>query len=284
MKNQNNLNLDIKSKRQEMIDLMIQIYGELSDSSRAEFSKLTQKEIAKQLGIDTTRLSRFLNPTSGHIPSVNSYQKVIQRLGLILENKQIKKRFENLKSYKRQARLLKYLMPLCSIFFLTLGWFINQQTKSQQKPLETEYRLTKDERKAVMKLYAKTVQYEMILEGLIFHYSLDRGLYEDDTTGHYLKELYDKLPIIIEGNRNLLEMTKLKAEDGSYLEKLASENTDNKNMLPKIFKKLTPNLTNLKLSPNDVVNNIQRDIEGVHQKYFSLMEKDIQKKLSTFSQ
>jgi len=274
-----------ESERQKMLNLMIQSYGKLKDSPRVEFVNVTLKEIANELTYDTGQLSKILNPPSHQAPSDKIYRKVIQRLSLVVENKELKAR---LKAQAHQQQPIAWKKPLLLLSLAALlfyGWFtLNQPTNSQQKLLATEHVLTKDQRIAVMELYAKTVQYEMTLEGLIYHYSLHKGLYDKDTSGHYLAELYDRLPIIIAKNRSLLKKTKLRTEDGSYLEEIASHNTDNENALPKIFEKLTPNLTNLKLSPNDVVNNVRRDIEGVQQTYFSLMEEAIQKKLSAASE
>jgi len=271
----------------QLIKLLGQLYGSYTEQNgRINFNKQHSK-IAKDLGYDETAFSRILNPPIDKNPSAKNYQRLFIRIETKLENKQLKEQIELLKEEKtEQVKALQkenidqrkkhtgIWMLLAFLSMIAVAFGSHQMGKKQVtddiKILPQEYRLTKNQRHALNKLYAENLQYKMALEAAIFHSSMKDGIYGNEVK-HHLQESAKKLPVIITDTRNLIQDMNLKAENNTPIFDFYKEYSVNNNVQEN-FSAMIPFLINPELPTSELVDLIMKKIGSVQMHTFNKID------------
>lgn len=266
---------NINAEREEMLNLMVKHYGGFKKSNRIVFANISNKKVAEELGYDEGYLSKAINPPEGKEISSNAYKKINQRLSLIIENEELKGKLKHSEKQGNRENLLKWALVISCLALFISGWFNiqNYQTPKNNNS-NSNLKLNTEQRNEVLTLYGEAIRYKLIIEGLIFSYSLREEIYKNEPE-HYGKELKAKLPTLIKPIRSVLKRTKLQAENGQNLSDFVEEHA--RNNFDENFKELLPALTNLSLPPRNLAAIIGINIERTQNKNFEHFDKILSK-------
>jgi len=267
MKNQNQSlpNPQMNPKRQEMLDLMEQLFGRYEGDYRVNFLDTTQKEMAEELGYDPTDLNRYINPTDSK-KSNHSYERLIKRLKLSIENRQLKNQFKEAKVAKNKNKIIKFLIPVSLLFSALFGWLIGSTKNQKQQPIITKSIsvLNDNQLKAFLGLYEKNIQNEIIIEAIFYNEDDKKGMHHNAPINYANTMRNETIVGIIKANRDRVKDMGFKAKNGQLLINIIETLADNE--LEKNFELLKPHITNNSISARslagqtrDIINNAQMD-------------------------
>ncbi|MEM1326498.1 MAG: hypothetical protein AAGI23_11115 [Bacteroidota bacterium] len=242
-----------KSKREQFFHLLNHLYGDVKEQDTKGFSlgDYDSKEVAEELGYHPSQLSRLLKESLHDKTTDETYERAIQRLSSVTQNRALQEECDQMKiqldQYKRKEKVGLVAILLAGLIGLILsGWLL-------QRPQAVTYgQLSKTQREAVMELYSELMKNELTLETTLFFALLKEGVFGENVDYHY-EQLKKKGNDIVYENRKALRATQLRAENGIYLYELA-EQMDNK---------MNENTNALKLAMTNSEIPVQRVVDLV---------------------
>lgn len=250
--------------RDSLLTLLKKLYGPYKGEDRIDFINVTSKEIASELGYDEGQFSRIVNPGFGKEPSIETYQKIINRLKQNLENKKLSNTNKRLK-----------LIVLFLLFLLLLAagkLVITSLNNPNRLPSSPHYTLDLTQVINLFEWHGIGIQNQLAVEGLLFNLKIREGNLTAEEENSELEKLEQEVGIILKNGRSKLEAFRFESKEGTNLRMLLdacyaldSDSTG----LKRDFIKVIPYLTKKEINHQDLVKIIKNQ---AHEAQLTLQE------------